>query len=131
MVGRCTASVIASASRKLFFSPFEYGRTYFAGNKPCLVPKRLKLAAEVMRANAGFHADQARWQVGESRLDLATRPLPPKHDRAAPIVAYDVERVFANTDADRGDGAGFLRHDVLLAGFERGRTHPISGHNPG
>ena len=74
MVGRCTASVIASASRKLFFSPFEYGRTYFAGNKPCLVPKRLKLAAEVMRANAGFHADQARWQVGESRLDLATRP---------------------------------------------------------
>jgi hypothetical protein len=31
MVGRWTASAIASASRKSFFCPFEYGRTYFAG----------------------------------------------------------------------------------------------------
>ena len=31
IVGRCTASAIASASRKSFFCPFEYGRTYFAG----------------------------------------------------------------------------------------------------
>ena len=31
IVGRCTASAIASASRKSFFYPFEYGRTYFAG----------------------------------------------------------------------------------------------------
>jgi hypothetical protein len=31
MVGRWTASAIASASRKSFFCPFEYGRPYFAG----------------------------------------------------------------------------------------------------
>jgi len=31
IVGRCTASAIASASRKSFFCPFEYGRTYLAG----------------------------------------------------------------------------------------------------
>ena len=31
IVGRWTASAIASASRKSFFCPFEYGRTYFAG----------------------------------------------------------------------------------------------------
>lgn len=29
IVGRCTASAIVSASRKWFFCPFEYGRTYF------------------------------------------------------------------------------------------------------
>jgi hypothetical protein len=31
IVGRWTASAIASASRKSFFCPSEYGRTYFAG----------------------------------------------------------------------------------------------------
>src|SRR5450759_5086079 len=31
IVGRCTASAMASASRKSFFCPFEYGRTYRAG----------------------------------------------------------------------------------------------------
>jgi hypothetical protein len=31
MVGRCTASAIAFESRKSFFRPFEYGRTYLAG----------------------------------------------------------------------------------------------------
>src|SRR5215467_10956491 len=31
IVGRCTASAIASASRKSFFCPLEYGRTYLAG----------------------------------------------------------------------------------------------------
>src|SRR6202011_2726389 len=31
IVGRCTASAIASASRKSFFCPLLYGRTYFAG----------------------------------------------------------------------------------------------------
>ena len=31
IVGRSTASAIASASRKSFFCPFEYGRTYWAG----------------------------------------------------------------------------------------------------
>src|SRR5579872_2957384 len=29
----------------------------------------------MMRADAGLHADQARRQVGKSRLDLATRPF--------------------------------------------------------
>jgi hypothetical protein len=27
IVGRCTASAMASASRKSFFCPFKYGRT--------------------------------------------------------------------------------------------------------
>jgi hypothetical protein len=71
-------------------------------------------------------------------LHLATRPLLPQHDGAARIVAYDVERVFADINADHGDrGIGCLRHGVLLvfgaprqlrllAGQEHGRTIPLT-----
>ena len=46
---------------------------------------------------------------------LATRPLLMQHDRAALIVAHDVERVLTDIDADYGDcGIEFLRHGVLL-----------------
>ena len=92
----------------------------------------------MMCADAGLHPDQTRWQVGKSRLDLATRPFLPKHDRTTMIVSHDVERVLANIDADHGDFAvGLLRHGVLsssslprgqllsLAGLEHGRTIPL------
>jgi hypothetical protein len=36
---------------------------------------------------------------------LAARPLLPQHDRTALILAYDVERVLADIDADGGDSA--------------------------
>ena len=39
IVGRWTASAIASASRKSFFCPLEYGRTYFAGISLASWPK--------------------------------------------------------------------------------------------
>ena len=47
----------------------------------------------MMRADASLHADQARRQVGKSRLDLATRPFLPKNDRSTLILPHDVERV--------------------------------------
>jgi hypothetical protein len=62
-----------------------------------------------------------------------------QHDRAALIVAHDVERVLTDIDADYGDcGIEFLRHGVLLvfgapgqlktlAGQEHGRTIPLDG----
>jgi hypothetical protein len=53
----------------------------------------------VMRVDAGLHADQARRQVGKSRLDLATRPFLPKHDRTTLILSHHVERVLADIDA--------------------------------
>src|ERR1700730_5774596 len=103
-----------------------------------IVPQRCEFAAQVMCADAGFHADQARRYIGEPRLHLATRPLLPQHDGAARIVAYDVERVFADINADHGDrGIGCLRHGVLLvfgapcqlrllAGQEHDRTIPLT-----
>src|ERR1700730_16001104 len=91
----------------------------------------------MMRTDAGLHADQARRQVSKAYFNLTTRPLLPKHDRTARIVADNMERVLADIDADYGDrGIGCLRHGVLLvfgapcqlrllAGQEHGRTIPL------
>ncbi len=47
--------------------------------------------------------DQAWRQVGKSRLDLATRPLLPQHDRTLPILAHEVKRVLSDVDDDDCD----------------------------
>ena len=62
-------------------------RQRFNRHQPGIVTKRLKPAAEMMRANAGFRADQARRHIGKPRFHLATRPLLPQHDSAALIKA--------------------------------------------
>ena len=70
IVGRCTASAIASA---------------LCRHQPGIVAKCLKLAAEMMCTNTSLHADQARRHVGQPCLDLATRPLLAQNDRATAI----------------------------------------------
>src|SRR5262249_17306213 len=105
MVGRCTASAIASTSRKSFFCPLLYGAHVFCRHQAGIVAKRLQFATEMMGTDAGLHADQAGRQVGEPRFHLAARPLLPQHDCAALVVAHDVERVLADIDADHGDCA--------------------------
>ena len=92
----------------------------------------------MMSADAGLHADQARRHVGKACLYLATRPLLAQHDRATIIVAYDVERVLADIDANHGDcSVKGLGHGMLLrfgapcqllslAGQEHGRTIPLA-----
>src|ERR1700758_56720 len=100
--------------------------------------KRPELATEVMRTDAGLHADQARRHIGEPCFNLATRPLLTQHDCTAAIEADDVERVLANIDTDYGDCVvEIVRHSVLLvssapcqlrslAGQEHGRTIPLA-----
>ena len=100
--------------------------------------QRCEFAAQVMGTDAGFHPNQASRYIGQPRLHLATRPLLPQHDGATRIVAYDVERVLADIDADNGDrGIGYLGHGVLLVfgapsqhsmpvGQEHGRTIPLT-----
>ena len=112
--------------------PSTHGR-----HQPGIVTKRCEFAAQVMCADAGFHADQARRYIGEPRFHLATRPLLPQHDGATRIVAHEVERVLADIDADHGDRSiELLRHRVLLvfgapcqlrllAGQEHDRTIPL------
>ena len=77
----------------------------FRRHQPGIVAQRLKLATEVMRADASLHANQARLQISEPRFDLAARPLLPQHDAAPPILANEVERILADIDPDYGDFA--------------------------
>jgi hypothetical protein len=118
------------------------GANVFGRHQPGIVTKRCEFAAQVMCADAGFHADQARRDIGEPRFHLATRPLLPQHDGAARIVADYVERVFADIDANHGDCAfELLGHGVLLVfgapsqhsmlvGREHGRTIPLTDTRP-
>jgi hypothetical protein len=55
-----------------------------------------------VRADAGFHTDPTRRQIGESGRHLAALPFPALHDGTALILASDVDRVLANIDADNG-----------------------------
>ena len=49
----------------------------FRRHQAGIVAKRLKFPTEMMRADAGFHPDQARLHIGEARFDLAARSVPP------------------------------------------------------
>jgi Tetratricopeptide repeat len=59
----------------------------FRRHQPGVVVKRLKFPTEMMRADAGFHPDQARLHIGEARFHLAGRPFLPQHDAPASILA--------------------------------------------
>ena len=78
-------------------------------HQPGIVTQCREFATEMMRPDAGLHTDQASRHVGKACFHLATLPLLTQYDRAAFIVAYDVERALANINADYGDrGAGLL-----------------------
>src|SRR5262249_53778480 len=110
----------------------------FRWHQPGIMAERPQLATEMMCADAGLHADQARRQVGEPGFHLATRPLLPQHQGSTAILADQMERVLADIDADDGDFTiEFLGHGVLLCprcpspAWPTGRAgarpdHPIS-----
>src|SRR6202051_4109005 len=56
------------------------GADIFGRHQPGIVTQRCEFAAQVMGADAGFHADQARRYIGETRFHLArTAPWPRDH----------------------------------------------------
>ena len=65
--------------------------------------ERLELAADVVGAGAGFHADQAGRNVGQALGELGPGELDAQHDGAALILADEVEAVLAQIDAQGGD----------------------------
>src|SRR5262249_24340744 len=103
-----------------------------------VVSEHLQLAAQMMRPNAGLHADETRRQVGQPCFHLPARPLLPKHDCTTFIVPHHVKRIFADIDTDHGDcRIELVWHGVLLvfgapfqlpllAGPEHGRTIPLA-----
>jgi hypothetical protein len=82
----------------------------FCRHQPGIVTETLELATEMMRTDAGLHADQARRHVGEPCFHLATRTFLPQRDCAALIETYDLKRVLADIDADRGDRSVEFHH---------------------
>jgi hypothetical protein len=64
----------------------------------------LKLAADMVSPGTGFHADQARREVGQPLRELRAGDLDPQHDGAALILTDQVEAVLAQIDAQRGNG---------------------------
>jgi len=51
--------------------PFGIGPHIFRGHQPGIVTERPELATEVMRPDAGFHADQARRHIRQPAFHLA------------------------------------------------------------
>src|SRR5215470_14164829 len=98
-----------------------------------------------MRADTGFHADEAGGHVGKAAFNLAARPLLTQHDGAGLVVANDMEGVLADVDTgDRDTGmscasghwAGCsyccsppVQHNPLV-GREHGRTIPLAASTP-
>jgi hypothetical protein len=73
---------------------------YNGGHQSGVMAKAIELAAEMVRANAGFHADQAWRHIRKSGLNLTTRSFLPQNNRAPLVEANDVEEVLADIDAD-------------------------------
>jgi hypothetical protein len=65
-------------------------------HQPRIVPKSFEPSTKMMCADTGLHTYQARRHVGETRLDLTTRPLLAQHHRAAIIKPNNVKRVLAD-----------------------------------
>src|SRR6266852_5832690 len=111
MVGRETASQMASASRASFLPPRTYGPHILRGNQAHLVTQSRQGARPIVRAVTGFDADEAAFDLSEIRPDVST-PETPLNDRASVIVhAMHLEHVFRDIKTDGGDG-----HHVLLVG---------------
>src|SRR5208283_23376 len=98
--------------------------------------KAVQIATEMMRADAGFHADQAGGDICKSSFNLATRPFLPQNNLAALVEADHMERVLADIDANDGDliggrvghGRAPSPNPALLArGAGTRPDHPISG----
>ena len=62
-------------------------------HQPRVIPERLELAAQMMRAHASFHPDETRRHVRKPFPNLAARPLLAQDDRTFPIEADDMERI--------------------------------------
>jgi hypothetical protein len=88
---------------KVILLPLRIRPNILRRHQPSVVSKHLQLANEMMRPDAGLHADQALRQIGQPGFDLASRPLLPQHDGAAPVLAHEVKRVLADINADYGD----------------------------
>jgi hypothetical protein len=77
--------------------------TYCCRDQAHVVPERLNVAGDVMRATTGFEPDKAALDIGKPPRELTARDLGWQHDRATLVKTDEVERGLTDVDADRGD----------------------------
>jgi hypothetical protein len=73
IVGRCTASAIASCIPKIVLLSLRLGAHILRRHQSRIVPKRFE--TEVMPADTSLNADQATRHIGQPCFDPASRPL--------------------------------------------------------
>jgi hypothetical protein len=71
IVGRCTASAMGLGVTEVVLLSFRIGPNVPRRHQPRIVAKLLEPAAEMMCADAGFHADQTWWHIREPSFHLA------------------------------------------------------------
>src|SRR5438477_13027467 len=96
MLGRPTASAIASASMKSFLFVFTNGFTYCGGIKRTyLVSLLLERFGKKMGATACFHANQMDLSVGCEAQQLCSREFLANHNLASLVQTYQMKNRFA------------------------------------
>jgi hypothetical protein len=88
---------------EIVFVALAEGLHELDGDQLHLVTERQELAAEMMEADAGFHADQAGRHVGKAFLDLSAGELLAQDNGATDIQADQVEAGLADVDPKSGD----------------------------
>jgi hypothetical protein len=69
-------------------------------DNPRLVTKRPQRPADKMRAQAGFHANDARWQPLKHLFETQPPDLPTKRDRPIGAQSNKVKYLLADVDTD-------------------------------
>src|SRR5690349_15597223 len=101
MLGRATASQIASASATIVLVRLDVRLDELRGHQLYLVAQRLQLPRPMVRAAAGFHASQARRHIGEKRGYLIALELPLQHRLAPLIYAMHLDYVLCQIQPHR------------------------------
>jgi len=101
MLGRLTASQIASASLASFFCDFTYGFTTCGAISPTVCLNRLN--ASIPETNSALQSNQAGFQSGKERRHLgSSQPLPHDHP-ARPVHSVRLKYLLGNIQSHSHD----------------------------
>src|ERR1700730_14807391 len=98
MVGRVAASAIPSASRSSFISRLDVGPHIFRRHEPDVMSLACEQTAEMMRATASFHGDDAGWELGNQTDQRFSLRSPAQNDRARCVETDDTANILAEID---------------------------------
>src|SRR5271167_4574172 len=103
MVGRRTASQIASASASIVLVALDVGLHIPRRHQTNLVTKLREFTRPIMGGGARLHADKARRQRLEELQHLAAPKLLPNNDLLGRVDPVNLKHVLGDIQTDRGD----------------------------